>query len=61
MRGEVGVAVELANVGGHVEEKAEPAHPVEELGFADFADLRGQAEDRVEDLAEEGEEAWRSI
>ena len=59
--GKVGVAVELPDVGGHVEEKAEPAHPVEELGFADFADLRGQAEDCVEDLAEEGEKTWRSI
>ena len=61
MGGEVGVAVELADVGGHVEEEAEPTHPVEELGFADFADLRGQAEDCVEDLAEEGEETRRSI
>ena len=61
MGGEVGVAVELANVGGHVEEEAEPAHPIEELGFADFAYLRGQAQDCVEDLAEEGEEAWGSI
>ena len=52
--GKVGVAVELADVGGHVEEKAEPAHPVEELSFADFADLRRQAADCVEDLAEEG-------
>lgn len=61
MGGEVGIAVELADVGGHVEEEAKPAHPVKELGFADFADLRGQAEDSVEDLAEEGQKTWGSI
>ena len=61
MGGEVGVAVELADIGGHVEEKAEPAHPVKELGLADFADLRGQAEDCVEHLAEERQQTWRSI
>ena len=61
MRGEVGVAIELANVGGHVEEETKPAHPIEELGFTNFADLRREAEDCVEDLAEKGYKAWRKI
>lgn len=39
MGGEVRVDVQLADVGGDVEEEGEPADPVEELGFADFADL----------------------
>ena len=40
MSSEIGIDVELADVSGHVEKEAEPAHPGKELGFADFADLR---------------------
>ncbi len=55
--GEIGVHVELADVGGDVEEEGEPADPVEELGFADFADLGVEALHGVEDLVEEAEDA----
>ena len=54
--GEVGIAVDLADVGGLVEEEAEPAEPVEKLGFADFADLGRQADNSAVCLAEEGNE-----
>lgn len=37
---EDGIDVELADVGGDVEEEREPADPVEELDFAYPADLR---------------------
>ena len=59
--GEDWVYFELGDVGRHVEEEAEPAHPVEELRFADFANLRRQPPDGVEDLAEEGDQAWVAL
>ena len=48
--------MQLANPGCYVEQKAEPAHPVEKLYFADFATLRGESSDRVEHLAEKAED-----
>ena len=57
VRGEVGVDVELADVGRDVGEKGEPADPVEELGFAYFADLRIEALYREEDLLKEGDDS----
>ena len=48
--------MQLADPGRNVEQKAEPAHPVEELHFADFATLGGKSADRVEYLAEKAED-----
>ena len=48
--------MQLADPGCNVEQKAEPAHPVEELHFADFATLWGKSTDRVEYLAKEAKD-----
>lgn len=54
--GKVGVAVDLTNVGGLVEEEAEPTQPIEELGFAHFANLRRKTDDGAVCLLEEGDQ-----
>lgn len=57
MGGEIGVDVQLADVGGDVEQEREPADPVEELGFAHLTDLGVKALHGEEDLPEEGDNA----
>ena len=56
MRSEVRVHVQLADPCGNVKQKAEPAHPVEELHFTDFATLRWKSTDRCKYLAEKAED-----
>lgn len=56
MGGEVRVYVQLTYPGSDVEQKAEPAHPVEKLHFADFATLGGKATDRLKYLAEKAKD-----
>ena len=53
--------MQLAYPGCNVEQKAEPAHPVEKLHFADFATLGGKSTDRVEYLAEKAEDPRISL
>ena len=58
--------MELANVGGDVKEEREPADPIEELDFTNFADLGGEASKGGEHLAEKGDDAnsfsrWRAF
>ena len=48
--------MQLADPGCNVEQKAEPAHPIEKLHFADFATLGGKSTDRIEYLAEKAED-----
>lgn len=48
--------MQLADPGRNVEQKSEPAHPVEKLHFTDFATLRGKSTDRVKYLAEKAED-----
>lgn len=48
--------MQLAYPGCDVEQKAEPAHPVEKLHFTDFATLGGKSTDRFEYLAEKAED-----
>ena len=47
--------MQLADPCCYVKQKAEPAHPIEKLYFADFATLRGKSADRLKDLAEKAD------
>ena len=53
--------MQLADPCCYVKQKAEPAHPIEKLYFADFAALRGQSADRLEDLAEKADDPRISL
>lgn len=59
--GEVRVYFELADVSRHIKEEAKPSNPVEELNFAYSADLRREADDGIEHLAEEGDDPQACI
>ncbi len=49
--------MQLADVSRDIKQERKPAHPVEELDFADFADLGWKSSKGGEDLAEEGDDA----
>lgn len=57
MRLEVWVDVKLADICGNVEEKGEPADPVEELNFADLSNLRRKTLHGGKDLMKERKDA----
>lgn len=56
MRGEIGIYVQLTDPCCDVKQKAEPAHPVEKLHFADFATLGRQSTNRLEYFTKEAED-----
>ena len=53
--------MQLADPGCDIEQKPEPAHPIEELHFADFATLGGKPTDRIKHLAEKAEDPSVSL
>lgn len=57
MRLKVWVDVKLADISGNVEQKGEPADPIEELDFADLSNLRRKTLHGGKDLMKEREDA----
>ena len=53
--------MQLADPCCYVKQKAEPAHPIKKLYFADFATLRGKSADRLKDLAEKADDPRISL
>ena len=53
--------MQLADIGGYIEQERKPTDPVEELHFADFADLWGKTLCGGKDLAEEGDDAFAFV